>query len=260
MAAADVWFEFNVAYILYTDARDNAVDAGCRHACYGGMDVEMLVRTIGRVDTPVMNRLGDKLRALSEAATKMRVTTPLGADFTAMIDKDPAPYLGQRKPGQGYSQMLGGQSGFAALPDSINGTMVFDGTVWPPDEVGIPKTPVELTWEDGRITAIEGGSEARVYKRWLAGFEHEMMYRIAHISYGFNPGVKRLSGRIVEDERVFGCINIGIGPTRLGAPTHTDGVMLNASVWADDDQLEDEGAYVHPELAALCRELGVPGY
>ena len=122
LAAADVWFEFNVAYILYTDARDNAVNAGCRHACYGGMDVEMLVRTIGQVNTPVMNKLGEKLRELSEAATEMRITSLLGTDFLAKIDKDLKPYFGQSKPGQGYSQMLGGQSGFAALTDDRKST------------------------------------------------------------------------------------------------------------------------------------------
>jgi hypothetical protein len=35
---------------------------------------------------------------------------------------------------------------------------------------------------------------------------------------------------------------------------------LDPSVWADEDQLEQEGEYVHPELAAICRKLGVPGY
>jgi leucyl aminopeptidase (aminopeptidase T) len=72
--------------------------------------------------------------------------------------------------------------------------------------------------------------------------------------------VTKPTGRILEDERVFGCMQFGIGPSSMGAPSHTDGVALNPSVWADEAQLEQEGRYVHPQLVELCRELGAPGY
>jgi len=84
-----------------------------------------------------------------------------------------------------------------------------------------------------------------------------MLRTLVHTSFGFNPGVKRITGRIVEDERVFGCLNIGFGPQRLGSPSHTDGVILRPSIWADDVEIEREGKYVHPELAELSRALGM---
>jgi len=43
----------------------------------------------------------------------------------------------------------------------------------------------------------------------------------------------------------------------VGDPAHTDGIVLELPVWADDVQLEGEGKYVHPELAELARHLGV---
>ncbi|MDP2871993.1 MAG: hypothetical protein Q8P31_05575, partial [Bacillota bacterium] len=86
------------------------------------------------------------------------------------------------------------------------------------------------------------------------------MYHLAHYSLGFNPGVLRPTGRIVEDERVFGCMEFGVGQTRSGAPSHTDGIVLNPTIVLDGVHMETEGRYVHPAAAALCRELGVPGY
>lgn len=255
---ADVWFEFGVQYILYTEARKQATAAGCRHACYGGMDVEMLVRTIGRVDQETMAELGKRLRDLCMAAEVVRITDPNGTDLICPIDKSAPPYLGgSGKPGEGYSQMLGGQSGFTALIDEVNGTIVFDGAIWPPAEIGPLKEPVTLTVENGYVTKIEGGPEAAIFERWMAQFDNRQMYRLAHISFGFNPGVKRISGRIVEDERVFGCLDIGIGPQNLGAPSHTDGIILRPSIIADGIEIEREGRYVHPELVELCRKLGV---
>jgi leucyl aminopeptidase (aminopeptidase T) len=81
-----------------------------------------------------------------------------------------------------------------------------------------------------------------------------------HACYGFNPGVVRSTGRILEDERIFGCMQFGIGATEFGSPAHTDGVVLNPSVWLDDIQIEQEGRYIHPELVELCHLMGMPGY
>jgi len=71
----------------------------------------------------------------------------------------------------------------------------------------------------------------------------------------------------VEDERLFGCFNRGIGTQgpqlkAVGwkAAAHTDCVMLNPTVHLDDQPLQVDGKYVHPEVVACCRELGVPGY
>lgn len=258
LAAADVWFEFGVQYILYTEARLNATRNGCRHACYGGMDVEMLVRTIGRVDYPTMTALGQKLRELCMAASVVHITDPNGTDLRCPVDPNPPAYLpGAGAPGQGFSRMLGGQSGFSARVDEVNGTIVFDGAIWPPAEIGPLSAPVTLTVENGYVTAIQGGPQARVFERWMAQFDNRQMYRLAHISFGFNPGVTRITGRIVEDERVFGCLDIGIGPQSLGAPSHTDGIILRPSIVADGVEIEHEGRYVHPALVEFCRTLGV---
>lgn len=258
LKAADVWFEFDVQYILYTDARVEAIKSGCRHACYGGMDAEMLVRTIGRVNYPAMQELGHLLRELCMARDVVHITDSNGTDLTCPVDPNPPAYLtGSREPGAGYSQMLGGQSGFSSLIDQVNGTIVFDGAIWPPAEIGPLSAPVRLGVEAGYVTTIEGGADAATFKRWMAKFDNHQMYRLAHLSFGFNPGVKRIAGRIVEDERVFGCMDIGIGPQNLGAPSHTDGIILRPSIVAGNVEIEHDGVYTHPQLQEVCRALGV---
>ncbi len=37
------------------------------------------------------------------------------------------------------------------------------------------------------------------------------MCRVAHWSLDYNPGMTKSTGRIVEDERVFGCVEFGVG-------------------------------------------------
>jgi leucyl aminopeptidase (aminopeptidase T) len=124
-----------------------------------------------------------------------------------------------------------------------------------------------LTLENGRVTAVEGGYEATTLERWLADIGNLSIYRLAHYSLGFNLGVTRCTGRIVEDERLFGCVDFGIGSKgkQLGGPSwdaggYTDGTVLTPSIYLDDEPLEEEGRYVHPDAVAACRQLGVTGY
>jgi leucyl aminopeptidase (aminopeptidase T) len=258
---ADVWIELAVAYILYTEARQRATQAGCRYACMSGMDVDMIVRTIGRVNYPKMLELGDKLCELTQQADEIHMTSPAGTDLLAHQGGRPVRQSGGLGDKKGASVMLGGQVAWLPLIDSIQGTLVFDGALWPPAELGVLSSPVTLTMEKGFVKEISGGAEASVFEKWLSSFDDPNMYRMAHYTYGFNPGVTRPMGRIVEDERIFGCVEFGIGSTmEWRAASHTDGVVLNPSVWLDGKSIEEHGKYVHPDLARICREMNMPGY
>lgn len=259
-AAAQVWIDFAVAYQLYSPAYHAAIQNGCIYLCLTGMDVDMMVRTIGRVHYPPMQAMAERLYHLSQAAETVHVTSPAGTDLTMKIDKAGDPFWEPPPEEGGFPQMLGGQSGFMAYRESYTGVLVFDGAIWPPAEVGILHAPVRLTLEKGYIKKIEGGPQATHFARWLESFDNPYAFLMDHACYGFNPGVMRPSGRILEDERVFGCMQFGVGATEYGSPAHTDGVTLNPSVWLDDLQIEQEGHYVHPELVAFCREMGAPGY
>jgi leucyl aminopeptidase (aminopeptidase T) len=262
LTAADVWIEFAVTYILYSDAHREAIASGCRYICLPGMDVDMMVRTIGQVNYPLLEKMAGALYELSHLAQEIHITSPAGTDLVVQPDPDAPPTFTQMGAGEGggYSQMLAGQSWFEELADTFHGTLVFDGALWPPAELGLLTNPVSITINKGRVERIDGGSEARTFRRWLEGFGDPLMNLVDHACFGFNPGVTRLTGRILEDERLFGCMQFGIGRTRMGAPSHTDGIVTSPSVWADEVQLEDEGTYVHPRLVELCREMGVSGY
>ena len=267
LQAADAWIEFNDSYLLYSNAWKKAMQAGVRCFTLGG-DVDSLVRMVGRVNYAVLDRLADKLVELSNRAAQMRVTCPSGTDLRARVD--PAGSEGHvlKGGGEGAINFIGtgstqvppGQASFGHLPNSVEGTLVFDGAIYPPTEIGVLREPVTLEIHEGKITKISGGREARTFEKWLSGWSHPGMFKIAHCTYGFNPGVKRCKGEIGHDERVFGCMEFGIGAAWADAPAHTDGIILEPSVWADDVQLEEEGRYVHPELVELARELGVAGY
>ncbi len=262
LANTDVVLEFCRKYLLYSESWKQFMTAGVRYLCLPGMDTGMAVRTIANVDFPLAVELGDKLAELTRKAHEMRITTPTGMDLFQPLDPNRPVDHDSGKADKPGAYFLGGQISWIPVEDKTKGTIIFDGSVWPPDELGLLASPIKLKIEEGRVVEIKGGREAKIFEKWMASWEDPNMYNISHGCYGANPGAK-LTGNILEDERVFGCVEFGLGfqdPAWGGrgspAKSHTDGICLNASVWLDGVQIEQEGKYVHPELVEICKALG----
>ena len=254
--AADAWVEFNNQWIFYSATYDTVVKENkkLRYLNLVGMNPDMMVRCIGRVDIKLLEKFLARISRLTVEAKEIRMTTPAGNDvtFKNMPDQQPRYALGYAdKPG---IHMLGGQIGWRIDLETLNGKIIYDGSVNPP--LGLLKNPIEMTIKKGDIVKFEGGSEAAEFEAWLSSFDDPNMLKMAHVCYGFNPGAK-LTGDVVEDERIWGCTEWGIGNMAWRpAASHTDGICLNTSVWLDGKQLLDKGRSLDPELAKIAKKLG----
>ena len=255
--AADLVIEFAIAYLVHSDMWAKARKAGIPMQCLTGMNVDMMIRCINPDNYEKVQEFG---RAYNEvvinAKSGYRVTSPAGTDIKFKIRTlSPEELTRIRAQASAKGGMLVGQGFLYSTIASVNGTIVFDGAIWPPSEIGALKEPIKLKVVDGVVKEIAGGVEARIYKNWFAHFNDEKAYNLVHISTGYNPSVKRITGDIVEDERVFGCVEIGIGSPEV--PCHTDGVILHPSIWVDGVLIEDEGIFIEPTLKRLAKELGM---
>jgi leucyl aminopeptidase (aminopeptidase T) len=262
LSKADAWVEYNNQWLLYSTPYDLAFKENkkLRHLNLVGMNASMMVRCIGRVDFAALEAFQKAFSALLSQTKHVRITTPAGED----VEFDHAAGIPVRcRMGYAHapgSEMLAGQISTTPEFDSVRGTIVFDGSLVPP--CGKLEGPIRLAVEKGTITQIGGGPQAQEFAAWVDGFRHPQMRRLAHLSYGFNPGA-RLSGDIVEDERVWGSTEWGIGsvpativPPGYPAPSHCDGVSLHSSVWLDGRLVMEKGRLVNPELVSLAAALG----
>lgn len=261
MKSAEVNIEFASKYYIHTKAFSEALKAGARTLDLCDMSPEQIIRCIGQVDLQRVMEFGDTLAEMLGRSNKLEVTTPAGTSLTAEIRGRPIVHNRGRISKPGEYTYLPGQVSWQPVEDTITGAIVFDGSVWPPDEVNILKNPIKLEVEKGVIKEIEGSNEAKIWEKWLEGFNDPNMFKIAHFSYGFNPGAQ-LCGSIIEDERIFGCVELGIGfqfarfkGTVGAAPAHTDGIMLNPTVKLDGEAIEEQGAFIHPDLARIAKSL-----
>lgn len=263
LVEADAWVEYNNEWLLYSTPYDVAVSKNPKlrylNAC--GMNPDMMVRLIGRVDFPALQEFMDYLFELTMNSKHVKVTTPAGTDVEFDNAKGRPAVLEYGQCDIPGSHMQPGQIAWAPEFESINGVIVFDGSIVPPI-VGVVKEPVALHVKNGTIEKVEGGKEAVEYDRWLRSFNHPQMLRMAHISYGVHPNA-RLTGDIVEDERIWGATEWGIGnvgpilyPGGISGPSHSDGICLNSSVFLDGVQILDKGTFVEPKLKELAKKLG----
>lgn len=265
----DVWIEYNNEWLLYSTPFDDAVAANkkLRYMCLVGMNPDLMIRNIGRVNNVALGDFLRKVEEITKNCKLMRVTTPAGCDITFENMPGRDFYTSDGFVGPGEFRMMAGQISWAPRLESINGIIVFDGSMVPP--TGILKNKITCTIEQGAITKIEGANEARELEDYLKSFHHERMFKLAHISYGFNPGAK-LTGDIVEDERVWGSTEWGIGnvgpqltsdiPGGIPAPSHTDGICMNSTIWLDGELFVKDGEVVGPtpeivELANAAKQL-----
>lgn len=262
MLKADLLIEFAGHYLLYSIPWEEAMKTQrIKYLCLSGMTRDMMVRCIGKVDTSSLLQFQEKLTDLAHEAKKVRVTNPSGTDITFSNDSL-RPYFSEGViDDRPIDYMLIGQVDWAPVEVSLNGKIVFDGSVWPPEELGILRTPISLKIVNGVVKEIAGGPDAFYYRRWLESLNDPAMFNVAHISFGCNPGAK-LTGHILEDERIWGCIQWGLGHQgsnfkgKAGpARSHTDGICLNASVWFDDNEILKDGSFVQRELRELEKKL-----
>lgn len=264
---ANVWIEYTYSYIMHSPSFRKSLENGCRYICLTGMDVTMLNNTIGKVDYKVLVELGEKIKGIIEQANEIVIRDDNGTNLTAYNKDRKVRHSGQLATKKGYPIMVGGQISWCPVEETINGTIVFDAALWPPLELGLLHNNVKLTLKNGIVTNIEGGEDAKVFKKWIESFKDQDMYILAHYSLGFNPGVTKATGRIVEDERIFGCIEFGIGSQGSAimgkcwsAVSHTDGVISKPTIILDGEIFEKNGKYIHPEVVGLCKKLKVEGY
>lgn len=264
--AFDAACELSEQYFYRTSGWKVAREAGTRIYSLAGLDAASFIRCVGRVNHNEMFRFGLELMKVLQKSRNIRFFTGKGTDIRMQLRLDTLQSLRARFFRGPYSYILppcglldektratflGGQVAFRGIPRTIEGTAVIDGYLWPPSEIGRLDEPLIVKIEKGAVVDIGGCPEsAKIVTHWFEG----QTIPVEHLCIGFNPGA-RLSGRILEAERVFGCISIGMGQ----GLSHTDGVIMNPSLEADQNVIEENGSFVSAQLLSLERGLLGPG-
>ena len=262
LSNADVWIEYNKQWLTYSKPFEIAYESNrsIRYINLSDMKPDMLVRIIGNIDFPILSELLNKISNMNKKTEECRVKTEAGTDIIFATNPRHVVFCDAGNAAVPGVFMTPGQISIVPKFSSINGVLVFDGSLFP--VCGLLKKPIKLFIEKSRIVEIYGGSQAEEFKKYLNYFNDPNMLKITQMAYGLNPGAK-LTGRFIEDQRVWGCVAWGIGnvspyvapPMGCEAKSYCDGISMYASVWLNDIQILNKGRFIYPEFKKYEDEI-----
>lgn len=257
LSEADIWIELNKKWIFGSKTYGKIMDRNpkLRHMNLTGASMELVEHCIGSIGNPGFVLFGKELAAMIKNAGSVRMLSKKGMDvsFQNVRGRTVTCELGNAdRPG---TFMLPGQIGWTPEIESVNGIIVLDGALAP--VCGIPKEPVRITIKGGEVVSVEGGEEAKAYGAWLKSFHHPQMFRVSHTGLGINPGAV-LSGDLLQDQRVFGSATWAFGSIGsnlveepVEAPSHSDCVALDITLYVDGKKVLEDGKVVDEKLRSL---------
>ncbi len=246
--SSDVWLELSQKYALYSETRFKSSRMGVRYSCLTGMDSDLLVKAFYNVDYDELLRFGDALVSALRRSEELEVVSGNGTYLRAQGKVKFSAVAGKPNGSRGSTTMFAGTVNWISPENGISGEIVVDGSIWPP--IGILREPVKFKIEEGVIREISGGAESLVLNRWIQDLQDENMYRVAHLTVGFHPHVKKLRGKILEDERLFGSFQIGFGTQgpafgkKWVAKAHSDAIITHPTVKLDGRPILQNGNFI----------------
>ncbi len=228
--------------LTHTDARRAASAKGVRVATFPGITENVMIRGMN-ADYKKIAKLSIKLAKILEKGKKIRVTAPAGTDISFRIEGRKAIASKGLFHKKGESGNLPtGETFLAPVEGTANGVFVVDGSM---AGLGLIKNAnITIEVKDGFATEITGGKLASELKKQL-GSVGKMARNIAEFGIGTNDSAK-LSGVLLEDEKVLGTIHIALGNNvsmggNVNVPLHLDGVIKKPTVYMDEKLLMKDG-------------------
>jgi leucyl aminopeptidase (aminopeptidase T) len=228
--------------LTHTNARREASALGARIATFPGITEEIMIRGLN-ADYKKIAALTIKLQEIMNEVNIVRVTAPNGTDITMDISGRkalPSKGLFHKKGESG--NLPTGEAYIAPLEGKSNGVFVVDGSM---SGVGvIDKKPITIQVENGFATKISGGVQAKKLDAILNKYG-KFARNIAEFGIGTNDKAK-LSGIILEDEKVMGTIHIALGDNKsmggnVDVPIHLDGIVKKPTVYFDGKLIVKNG-------------------
>jgi aminopeptidase len=227
--------------LTHTEARRAATAAGARVGTLPGVTEDIMVRCMNAD----YNRIAERthaLCALLEQTAVIRVEAPAGTRVRLPIAGRKAHASSGlfRQRGQ-WGNLPTGEAYLAPLEGQSSGVVVIDGSM---AGVGVTTEPIRIVIDGGYATEITGGREAEQLIRLLEPHGRDAR-NVAEFGIGTNDRA-RLTGVILEDEKVMGTIHIAFGDNAsmggsVRLPSHLDGLVKSPTVWFDDRKIMEAG-------------------
>lgn len=228
--------------LTHTNARRAASAKGVRVATFPGITKDVMIRGMN-ADYNKISKLSLKLKDILEKGNHIRIVSASGTDISFLIKGRKAFASKGLFHAKGESGNLPtGETFLAPVEGTANGIFIVDGSM---AGLGLIKNVnLSIKVRDGYAVEIKGGTIAKKLIKMLDNVGREAR-NIAEFGIGTNDSAK-LSGILLEDEKVLGTVHIALGNNvsmggSVNVPLHLDGVIKKPTVYLDEKLLMDQG-------------------
>lgn len=239
MAKHDVCMLITTKSLTHTKARMKASKAGARIASMPGLR-ESMFSTALAASPKQIGALNGRLIRILGGKKDIRITTGKGTDVTFSIrGRKWVSNHGTLTKKGAVGNLPAGEVFIAPLEGRTEGRLVVDESI---ATAGKVKKPIIISIKRGRIVSVAGGKEALVFGVALVTDRHRM---VAELGIGTNRKA-RITGAILEDEKMFGTFHVAFGNNRqfggtIDVPFHVDAVAARPTIMADGKAIMREG-------------------
>lgn len=245
MKAADLVID--LLWLIHSPAQKDVLASGTRM---------LLAYEPPEVLARVMPSEHDRRRVLAareaySRGKRIRITSKAGTDLAADIGDYPitAEYGFVDQPGRWDHW----PSGFVARQpnrDTARGKVVLA-----PGDIILPfnsyvQSEIQLTIEDGRVVAIEGGFDADYLREYMKDFNDPNAYTVSHLGWGLQPKARWTALGMNDKSQTYGMearafygnflFSTGPSPGRP-SPCHLDIPMRRCSFFVDNEPMVIDG-------------------
>jgi len=244
MQQADVVLMPTSKSLSHTQARKDANAKGARVASLPGITKDMMERTL-MGDYNEIARRSEKVQELLNKGSQVEITAPKGTDIKLSIKgRTGIADTGELSAPGIFGNLPAGEAYIAPIEISAQGKLVIDGAM---SGVGKVSTPINIDIVDGKAVSFLGGEEAKQLEA-LIDKHGEKARLVAELGVGTND-LAKLTGLVLEDEKVLGTIHIALGDNHtFGGTTtvssHLDGMVLQPTMKIDGKVIIDKGELI----------------
>jgi leucyl aminopeptidase (aminopeptidase T) len=222
MKASDVVLCITHHSLTHTIARKEASAAGARIATMPGITMDMLQEGAITADYAEVEELTGYYCSLLDEGEHVTIEKENMKLTFSIKGRKGIPSTGVFREKGESGNLPSGESYVAPLEDSANGTIIVDGSI---AGIGVIQEPVTLTVQNGRLTDADGEEGKRLLE--LLGDGNGRV--IAEFGIGTNKKA-RLTGNVLEDEKVFGTVHIAFGSNKPFGGTNEAGVHIDCVI------------------------------
>ncbi|PGY09750.1 aminopeptidase [Bacillus sp. AFS031507] len=227
--------------LTHTQARKNAAASGTRIATMPGITEDMFLEGAISADYSKVKELTESVTELLTNGEIVRIEKDGYTLSFSIAERDGIPSTGMYlNPGES-GNLPSGEAYIAPVERKADGQILVDGSF---AGIGRLETPVLLTIEEGRIVQAEGNGAEKLLE--ILGDGDGRL--LGEFGIGTNDKA-RITGVVLEDEKVFGTIHVAFGSNNtfggtISAGVHIDGVVKKPDFYIDNQLIMKNGTLI----------------